>query len=71
MNKKLIRITGTNAIVFMIPIIGYNENWRCGRVWQTQPVKIFREADTQTKACQRVQPTEGSSRVPLKIRTGE
>ncbi len=32
MNKKPIRITGTNAIVFMITITGYNENWRCGRV---------------------------------------
>ena len=32
MNKKPIRITGTNAIVFMIPITGYNDNWRCGSV---------------------------------------
>ena len=32
MNKKHIRTTGTNAIVFMISIIGYNDNWRCGCV---------------------------------------
>jgi len=32
MNKKPICITGTNAIVFMIPITGYNDNWRCGSV---------------------------------------
>ena len=32
MNKKSIRITGTNAIVFMILITGYNDNWRCRNV---------------------------------------
>jgi hypothetical protein len=32
MNKKHIRTTGTNTIVFMIPITGYNDNWRCGGV---------------------------------------
>ncbi len=56
MNKKHIRTTGTNTIVFMIPITGYNDNWRFGRVC-TQAEKRHRNKLTidlkDRQICQR------------------